>query len=122
MCQVAFRELRLRHCFTGRMLKGGGGARWFFRISNIMMWVWLAATVGGLVMTLPNALPGCFLVALLPGLWIPLVMAWRRAGKTLGVRLNATMLPFGMLFRWVRACLWGIWSGLPSRKNHTWRN
>lgn len=120
--QVAFRELRLRHCFTGRMLKGGSGARWFFRISNIMMWVWLAATVGGLVMTLPNALPGCFLVALIPGLWIPLVMAWRSAGKTLGVRLNATLLPFVMLFRWVRTCLWGIWSGLPSRKNHTWRN
>ncbi len=119
---VAFRELRLRHCFTGRLLKGGRGARWFFRISNIFMWVWVAGTVLGLVMTLPNALPGCFLLALLPALWIPLVMAWRRTGAALGVKLGATLLPFEMLFRWVRTCLWGIWSGLPSRTNHTWRN
>ncbi len=119
---AVFRELRLRHCFTGRMIKGGGGARWFFRISNIAMWVWIAATATGLVMTLPNALPGCFLVALVPALWIPLVIAWRRTGAALGVKLGATLLPFVMLFRWVRTCIWGIWSGLPSRKNHTWRN
>lgn len=117
-----FRELRLRHCFTGRMLKGVIGARLFFRLSNITMWLWLVATVVGLVFTLPNALPGCLLVALIPGIWIPLVMAWKRTGRALGVRLGATLLPCHLLFRWVRTAVWGILSGMPSRKNHTWRN
>lgn len=117
-----FRELRLRHCFTARMLKGGGASRFFFRFSNAVMWIWLAATVVGLVFTLPNALPGCFLVALIPALWVPLVMAWRRTARALGVKLGATTLPVYMLLRWVRTCIWSVWSGLPSRKNHTWRN
>lgn len=120
--EEAFRELRLRHCFTARMLKGDTSARWFFRFSNIMMWVWLLATVAGIALTLPNALPACFLLALIPLLWIPLARAWRRTGVALGVKLGYASLPFTMLFRWMRTSLWSMVCGMSSRKNHTWRN
>lgn len=117
-----FRELRLRHCFTGRMLRGDSAARWFFRLSNIVLWIWLAATVTGAVVTLPNALPSCFLLAVVPTLWIPLVIAWRRTGAAIGVHLGGAFLPFMIMLRWVRTALWAIVCGMSSRKNHTWRN
>ncbi|MBD5225308.1 MAG: glycosyltransferase [Bacteroidales bacterium] len=117
-----FRELRLRHCFTARMLHGDAAARWFFRFSNIMLWIWLAATVAGAILTLPNALPSCILLLIVPALWIPVVMAWRRTGAALGVRLGAAFLPFMIMFRWIRTVLWSVICGMSSRKNHTWRN
>lgn len=119
---ATYREQRLRHCFTGRRLRGAWRSRLFFGFSSAAMWIWLAATVTGLVMTLPNALPGCFAVALIPVVWIPLVVAWKRAGRLMGVKLVATLLPFDMLFHWVRQAVWSVWSGLPSRKNYTWRS
>lgn len=119
---VTYREQRLRHCYTGRKLRGALRSRLMFAISVAAMWLWLAATAGCIVMTLPNALPGCVALALLPILWIPLVVAWKRLGRLMGVSLPAAILPFDMLFHWVRLLVWGIRSGLPSRKNHTWRN
>ncbi len=117
-----FRELRLRHCFTARMLRGDSAARWFFRFSNIVLWIWLAATAAGIVLTLPNALPACIFIALIPVLWVPLVIAWRRTGAALGVHLGGAFLPVMIMFRWMRTATWSIICGLSSRKNHTWRN
>lgn len=119
---AAFREQRLRHMFTGRRLRGAWRPRLFFGCSTIMMWVWLAATASCIVLTLPNALPGCVAVALIPALWIPLCAAWRRTGKSMGVRLCRSLLPWNMMTRWARQLVWSIVCGLPSRKNYTWRS
>jgi len=114
----ALRDLRLRHCFTGRFLPKG--SRRLFGFSTVMMWLWLASVVAGMVFSLPNALPSCVFAATIPILWIPLVKAWRATGKTLGIDLNPWTLPFAMMFRWWRNWRYKMSCGRTSRRNYTW--
>lgn len=113
-----FRNLRLAHIFTGRRLPVR--SRLQMGMGTLMMWVWLAATVCGLVFSIPNLLPGCFFVALVPAVWVPLVVTWRRTGAALGVRLPAVVLPWQMLTRCLRGFRWYLRSGTASRRNYTW--
>lgn len=112
------RDLRLRHCFTERFLPQGSAR--FFAFSALMMWLWLTAVIVGIVFSLPNALPGCFFLATIPALWIPLVKTWRAAGKVLGIRLPAWRLPMMMLWRWSRSLDYSMRCGRVSRRNYTW--
>ncbi len=112
------RELRLRHSFTGRQLPHG--SRWFFGLSTCAMWLWLAATVLGIVFSLPNALPACLFVAFIPMLWIPLVLAWRGTARKLNVKLSLWCLPALMLTRCVRNLRYKCICGRTSRRNYTW--
>lgn len=114
----SFRELRLRHSFTGRFLPKTTGR--LLGLSTVMMWVWLAATVAGCVFSLPNALPSCWFLALIPFVWIPLVMAWRKTSARLGIGLCAWKLPCLMMWRWVRNLRFKMACGRPSRRNYTW--
>ena len=50
----ALRDLRMQHTFTGRFISKGASR--LFGFSTIMLWVWLAATATGAVMSLPNPL------------------------------------------------------------------
>lgn len=113
-----FRNLRLSHIFTGRRLPKGSRVQ--MGVATLMMWLWLASTVAGLVFSIPNLLPGCFFVALTPLLWVPLVMTWRRAGAALGVKLPAVTLPWLMLTRCFRNFRWYLRCGTASRRNYTW--
>lgn len=112
------REMRMSHCFTGRFLPKC--ARRMFGFSAVMMWLWLAATVVGIVFSLPNALPALLFVVTIPLVWIPLVLTWRKTGKALGVKLGAWTLPFMMLFRGFRNLKYKLMCGRASRRNYTW--
>jgi len=113
-----FGELRLRHCFTARFLPKGTSR--FFGFSSIMMWLWLAAVVVGIVFSLPNALPGCILLLSVPALWIQLGSVWRKSGARLGIELNPWLLPFVAMGRWTRTLRCKLMCGRASRRNYTW--
>lgn len=112
------RDLRLRHCFTERFLPQRGAR--FFAFSALMMWVWLVAVVAGIVFSLPNALPACFFMATVVGLWIPLTKVWKSAGEALGIRLAAWCLPVQIMWRWGRTLNYRMRCGRASRRNYTW--
>ena len=112
------RELRLRHCFTGRFLPKGSAR--IFGFSTLLMWMWLAAVVVGIIFSLPNALPALFFVAAIPALWIPLVIAWCNAASRLGIKLPVWSLPWLMLFRCGRNLRYKSRCGCASRRNYTW--
>lgn len=114
----ALRDLRMQHCFTGRYISKRASR--LFGFSTIMLWIWLAATVAGIVMSLPNLLPGCFLIAAAAGLWIPLIMVWRRAARAQQLPLNAWALPCMLYLRWLRTLRYRVLCGRASRKNFTW--
>ena len=112
------RELRLRHCFTGRFLPKVSAR--FFGFSTSVMWLWLAAVVLGIVFSLPNALPASFFVLTVPLLWVPLVISWSRTASGLGIKLPRWTLPWLMLFRCGRNLRYKLRCGRASRRNYTW--
>ena len=113
-----FRNLRLSHIFTGRRLPKYSRVQ--MALGTFMLWLWLAATVVGLVFSIPNLLPGCAFLVLIPIVCVPLVITWRKVGAALGVRLSAPMLPWLMLVRCMRNFRWYLRSGTASRRNYTW--
>lgn len=114
----ALREMRLRHCFTGRKLPMA--QRRLFGFGTAMMWVWLAATAVGAIFTIPNLLPSCLLLLLIPALWIPLVIAWRRSAEAIGIKLSPILLPWQMMWHWVTNLRYRLRCGASSRRNYTW--
>lgn len=112
------RELRLRHCFTGRFLPKGSAR--FFGFSTLLMWVWTAAIATGIVFSLPNALPALLFVIMVPSLWIPMVAAWRKTSSRLGITLGRWSLPAVMLTRFMRNVRYKLRCGRSSRRNYTW--
>lgn len=113
-----WREEKLRHAFTARMLPKG--ARRFMGFSTTMMWAWVVSAVVCVVFTIPNLLPGCVVLALCAALWIPLTMAWRRTGKALGVRLRPVILWWMMLWRWIPDLRARLRCASAERRNYTW--
>lgn len=113
-----WREEKLRHTFTARMLPKG--PRRMMGLSTLMMWVWVAATAVCAVFTIPNMLPVCVLAVLAAALWIPLSLAWLRAGKALGARLKAPLLWWLMLWRWVPCLRARLRCASADRRNYTW--
>lgn len=114
----ALRDMRLNHCFTARMLAAKGGR--MFGIGTLLLWIWIAATVTGVVFSLPNALYACVLVGMVPAVSVPLSLAWSRTAKALGVKLPAFGVPWPMMWRWVRNLRYALLCGNKSRHNYTW--
>lgn len=113
-----WREEKLRHAFTARMLPGG--AHRFMGFSTLMLWAWVASAVVSVVFTLPNLLPGCVVLAFAAALWIPLTLTWRRTGKALGVRLRPAVLWWMMLWRWIPDLRARLRCTSTERRNYTW--
>lgn len=113
-----WRDERLRHVFTSRFLPKG--ASLLAGSASLALWVWLVATIGGILMSLPNALPMCFFAALFAGLWIPVCMSWARCGRALGVKLGAWVAWCPMMWHWTRTLGYRLKCGGASRKNYTW--
>jgi len=112
------REMRLRHCFTGRFLPHTSAR--LFGLSSVMLWVWLAGTVAGIVFSLPNALPACVFLAVALLLWIPLGLTWRKAAGAMGINIGAASAPWLMLWHWLRTARYKLTCGRTSRRNYTW--
>lgn len=116
--RAAYRDLRLRHCFTARRLPKA--PRRMMGAGTLAMWTWLAAVVAGCVFSLPNWYPACLFAATIPALWIPLTVNWVRTGRTLGLRLNPALLWWEMLWRWIPDLRCKIECGSKKRRNFTW--
>lgn len=115
---AAYRDLRLRHCFTQRRLPKD--ARRMMGAGTLAMWTWLAATAIGVTFSLPNWFPACLFAVTIPILWIPLTVNWLRTGRTLGVTLSSPLLWWHMLWRWVSCLRCRVACGGSDRRNFTW--
>lgn len=115
---AAYRDLRLRHCFTQRRLPKD--ARRMMGAGTLAMWTWVAATAIGVTFSLPNWFPACLFAATIPALWIPLTVNWLRTGGTLGVNLSPALLWWQMLWRWVSCLRCRMACGGSDRRNFTW--
>lgn len=111
-------ELKLRHAFTDRFLPKGPSLMMGF--STLMMWVWIAAVAVCAVFSLPNLLLSCVLAAMIPALWIPLTMRWRKNGFILGIRLSPVFLWWQMLWRWIPDLRARSKCTKAGRQNYTW--
>ena len=116
--RARWRHDRLQHAFTARFLPKG--AALLAGSASLALWVWLGATVAGVVFSLPNWMPSCAFAAVALGLWIPLGIAWRRCAVALGVRLPARTLWWPMLWHWRRTLVYRLLCGRASRNNYTW--
>ncbi|MDE5979581.1 MAG: glycosyltransferase [Muribaculaceae bacterium] len=116
--KAAYRDLRLRHCFTQRRLPKG--ARRLLGSGTLAMWVWVAAVATGVVFSLPNWFPSCLFAATVPALWIPLTVNWLRTGRTLGIKLSPALLWWEMLWRWLPGLRCRLACGSSDRRNFTW--
>jgi hypothetical protein len=114
----AYRELRLRHCFTERRLPKG--SRRLMGSGTLALWLWVAAVAVGVTFSLPNWYPACIFAATIPLLWIPLTINWLRTGKALGLRLNPALLWWQMLWRWLPTMRCKMRCGSKKRRNFTW--
>lgn len=114
----ALRDIRLSHCFTGRMLPVASPR--VFGVGVLLMWIWMAAAVTGVVFSLPNALYASVFVVSMPGVFIPLGMAWARTARALGVKLTPMNAVWQMMWRWVRNMRYAVECGSASRHNYTW--
>lgn len=115
---AALRDLRLRHCFTGRRLPKG--ARRLMGAATFASWLWLAATATGVAYSLPNWFPACLLLLTIPLLWIPLTVNWMRTGRTLGQKLQPALIWWVMLWRWIPNLRYNLECGSRKRRNFTW--
>lgn len=116
--EAAYRDMRLRHCFTERKLPAG--MRRLMGGSTLMMWLWVAAIAVGCTFSLPNWWPACLLLALIPAVWIPLTINWMRTGRALGVELSPMLLWWEMLWRWIPNLRCKLSCGSRKRRNFTW--
>jgi hypothetical protein len=116
--RAAYRDMRLRHCFTERQLPKG--ARRLMGSATFAMWLWLSAVVVGMVFSLPNWYPSCLFGVTIPLLWIPLTINWMRTGRTLGLKLNPALLWWEMLWRWLPNMRCKMKCGSSKRHNYTW--
>lgn len=114
----ALRDLRMNHCFTGRFVSKQSSL--IFGFSTIMLWLWLIATAVGAIMSLPNLLPSCVLLAAAVGLWTPLIITWRKVAIAQQLPVNGWVLPWLLLWRWTRTLRYKMLCGRSSRKNFTW--
>lgn len=116
--EEAYRDMRLRHCFTERQLPKR--ARRLMGLSTAMMWLWMASTITGCTFSLPNWFPCCLFLALIPGVWIPLTINWLRSGRALGIKLNPWLIWWEMLWRWLPNLRCKMSCGSRKRRNFTW--
>lgn len=115
---AAYRDLRLRHCFTGRRLP-----KWSRRLmgsGTLAAWLWLAAVVTGTLFSLPNWGPASLLLATIPALWIPLTICWRRTGRVLAIKLSPALIWWNMLWRWCGSIKCALLCTKSSRHNYAW--
>lgn len=118
--KAAYRDLRLRYCFTQRRLPKR--ARLIMGSGTMAMWLWVASVTAGIVFSLPNWFPSCLFAATIPTLWIPLTVNWLRTGRALNIRLSPALLWWGMLWRWLPNLHCRIACGSNNRKNYTWHS
>lgn len=116
--EAAYRDLRLRHCFTERKLPTV--PRRMMGLSTIVLWLWVAAIAVGCTFSLPNWWPACGLLALIPAVCIPLTVNWLRTGNALGIKLTPALVWWEMLWRWIPNLKCKMSCGSRKRRNFTW--
>lgn len=116
--KAAYNDLRLRHCFTQRLLPKS--AQRIMGSGTIALWIWLIATAVGITFSLPNWFPATLFIATIPMLWIPLTINWLRTGRTLGIKLSAPLLWWELLWRWIPNLRCRIACKSRNRQNFTW--
>lgn len=109
---------RLRHDFTARYVSSRERLRW--GAATLMWWLWTGCTAAATVTSLPSLVGAAGSLLVLLGLWLPLMLQWRRTARLLGSRpLCLTIAPmlwispfYGLFYR--------ILGRLRRKDNYTW--
>lgn len=109
---------KLQHIFTGRYVSRN--SRRLFGFSSLMMWLWLAATVAAGILLWPDVMPLTASVVL--GIvWITIAsVSWHGAARTLGIKVNAALLPLLMFARPFSNLIYRIRARATRSANYTW--
>lgn len=109
---------RARHMFTGRYVSRR--SRYLFGAGSVAIWLWIAATVAAGIVAAPNMLP--LTIALGAGIVAMTLaaIAWRSAGKTLGIAVRGAALPFAMIWRPFTTLAYRLRSRANAQRNYTW--
>lgn len=82
--------------FTGRYLRRSTSLMWGFM--SLLWWLWLAATAVAVVAALPSLVPAAAMLLVMIGLWIPVMVTWRRLSRLLDAApLFWTVVPLTLI-------------------------
>lgn len=82
--------------FTGRYLRRSTSLMWGFM--SLLWWLWLAATVVAVATGLPSLVPAAAMLLVMIGLWIPVMVTWRRLSRLLDAApLFWTVVPLTLI-------------------------
>ena len=82
--------------FTGRYLRRSTPLMWGFM--SLLWWLWLAATAVAVATGLPSLVPAAAMLLVMIGLWIPVMVTWRRLSRLLDAApLFWTVVPLTLI-------------------------
>ena len=82
--------------FTGRYLRRSTSLMWGFM--SLLWWLWLAATAVAVATGLPSLVPAAAMLLVMIGLWIPVMVTWRRLSRLLDAApLFWTVVPLTLI-------------------------
>lgn len=112
------KELKQRYCYTAKFIRKA--SRRIFGFYSCCIWIWLIASLGAILTSLPNLFTLSIATILALTLWIPIIIAWRKASIALQSRRLCTTIPWFTLIRPFYNALYKIKSKRNYRRNHTW--
>lgn len=109
---------KLQHIFTGRYVSRS--SRRLFGFSSLLMWVWLAVTIAAGIWGWPDVMP-LTASAVLGIVWMTIAsVSWHGAARTLGIKVNAALLPILMFARPFSNLIYQIRARATRSANYTW--
>ena len=68
-------------------------------VGSFATWLWLATTIAGVILSLPNIIPSIIYFVLCILFWTFTILAWKKAAKALSMRVSAWGMPLFILYR-----------------------
>jgi hypothetical protein len=114
-----YRENKSIRLFNTKLIKPSTDR--FFSLSSAMIWLWLLLSISAIITSIPNLIITSAIIILSLGLWIPLIIAWRKASIVLHSRKVMFTIPALLLFRPMHNILHRIRSRRAEKWNYTWQ-
>lgn len=114
-----YRENKSIRLFNAKLIKPS--ADQFFSLSSAMIWLWILLSISAIITSIPNLIITSAIIILSLGLWIPLIIAWRKASIVLHSRKVMFTIPALLLFRPMHNILHRIRSRRAEKWNYTWQ-
>lgn len=111
---------KLRYGFTAQFLRQG--SRRFFGFSSFMIWAWSIISAATIATSIPNLLPSAIILCCALGLWLPLIVTWRKTLAALNSRPLTLTIPWMLHVRPLYNLIFRIKGRRLRHKNFTWEH